>query len=133
MKTLNKTATATFNKCVKLAEQQNGYCIIDNTNNSFMPVVVEIIERDSEEKATKVSIAHYYEQNGDLMADPEMCFAIINGFIVPYFYKTDCNGVWQESVIYDGVSAKKLYPYMQADHSNFANMWFMNIKRQQRI
>ena len=43
-----------------------------------MPVVVEKVGR-LPGYGEIISIAHYEEQNGDLMADPEMEFTIIGG------------------------------------------------------
>ena len=134
MKILNKTATATFNKLVELAKANNGYIKIENTKG-YMPVSVEIIE-DSE-NLVKVSVAHYYEQNGDLMADPEMCFAVRNDklgcMVIPYYYKQDGLGIERESVIFEGSEFKGIRMKMQADHAYFANIWMKNIKAQQKI
>lgn len=134
MKILNKTATATFNKLVELAKANNGHIKIENTKG-YMPVSVEIIE-DSE-NLVKVSVAHYFEQNGDLMADPEMCFAVRNDklgcMVIPYYYKTDRLGIGRESVIFEGSKIKGIYSKMQDDQCYFANMWMKNIKAQQKI
>lgn len=135
MKTLNKQSTATFNKLVELAKANDGHVKIDNTNGFFMPVCVEIIEES--ENLVKVSVAHYYEQNGDLMADPEMCFAVRNDklgcMVIPYYSKQDGLGIERESVVFDGAEFKGIRLKMQADHTSFANMWMKNIKNQQKI
>lgn len=135
MKILNKTATITFNKLVELAKANDGHIKIDNTKGFFMPVVVEVIEES--ENLVKVSIAHYYEQNGDLMADPEMCFALRNDklgcMVMPYYCKQDGLGIERESIIFDGETFKGIRLKMQADHTAFANMWMRNIKSQQKI
>src|SRR4051812_3886346 len=44
----------------------------------FMPLVVEAAGTGPR-GGTLVSVAHYYEQNGDLMADPEVLFEILGG------------------------------------------------------
>ena len=49
-----------------------------NNNPAYMPVVVEKVGR-LPGYGEIISIAHYEEQNGDLMADPEMEFTIIGG------------------------------------------------------
>lgn len=135
MKILNKQSTATFNNLVELAKANEGHIKIDNTKGFFMPVCVELIEES--ENLIKVSVAHYYEQNGDLMADPEMCFAVKNDklgcMVIPYYYKQDGLGIERESVKMENGEFKGYYPKMQADQTAFANMWMKNIKDQQKI
>ena len=43
---------------------------IDNTGGAFMPVHVECISETAH--GVMYSVAHYYEAQGDLVADPEM-------------------------------------------------------------
>ena len=48
------------------------------------------------------SIACYGEQNGDLMADPEVVFLIpISGIFIPYYYKNDYLGVEQVAIKFE--------------------------------
>lgn len=135
MKILNKTATSTFNRLVEMAKANEGHIKIDNAKGDFMPVCVEIIEETN--SLVKVSVAHYYEQNGDLMADPEMCFAVRNDslgtIVIPYYYKQDGLGIERESIVFDGDKFKGFYQRIQADQASFANMWMKNIKLQQKI
>lgn len=134
MKILNKQSTAIFAKLLKMAKENEGHIKIENTK-SYMPVCVEVIEEV--EGLVKVSIAHYYEQNGDLMADPEMCFAVIsstdNMTVVPYSYRSSGLGFGRESVIFEGSKVTGVNLSMQSDQSYFANIWMKNIKAQQKI
>jgi len=112
---------------------EEGYIKIDNTGGSFMPVSVEqIFENDN---YRIFSVAHYYEQNGDLMADPEMCFINLKavGSYLPSYFKQDSIGMEQDSIIIENGVIKGYSPKMQADHVAFANMWFSNIKNQQNL
>ena len=131
MKALNATATKTLNKMVSMLE--DGYIKIDNSDGSFMPVSVEQIFEN--EKFRIFSVAHYFEQNGDLMADPEMCFINIKavGSFLPSYFKQDNIGMEQESIIIENDVIKGYRAKMQADHSSFANMWLRNIKNQQNF
>jgi hypothetical protein len=131
MKALNATATETMNKMVSMLE--DGYIKIDNTDDSFMPVSVEqIFEND---KFKQISIAHYYEQNGDLLADPEMIliFEKASGLFIPSYFKQDNLGVEQESVIMNLGKIVGVRTKMQVDHAIFANLWLRNIKQQQNL
>jgi len=131
MKALNAKATATLKKMVALME--NGYVKIDNTNGSFMPVSVEQIFEN--EKFKQISIAHYYEQNGDLMADPEMVLIYSKTLDVffPSYFKQDSIGMEEDSIIMENGEIKGYYAKKQADHTSFANMWLKNIKLQQKL
>jgi len=132
MKTLNATATATLNKMVSM--MCDGYVKIDNSKCSYMPVSVEAIENNP--KYMVISVAHYFEQNGDLMADPEMCFVYVKalGSYMPSYFKQDgILGVEQESVLFENGIIKGIRTKMQADHASFANMWLRNIKNQQNL
>lgn len=131
MKKLNKKSTQTMNKMVEMLE--DGYVKIDNCNSAFMPVSVEqIFDND---RYRILSVAHYYEQNGDLMADPEMCFIYSKtlGLYFPSYYKQDWQGLEQESVLMEGDEIKGYRAKMQADHTEFANMWLGNIRNQQNL
>ncbi len=58
----------------------------------YMDVVVEYIDQCN--LGAMFSIAHYYEQNGDLMRDPEMCFIQGgDGEYCPYYYRQDGLGI----------------------------------------
>ena len=132
MKTLSKTAAATLNKI--LSKLENDYIKIDNTEGLFMPVSVEIIFEN--EKYLQISIAHYFEQNGDLMADPEMIFISVksNGSFIPCYYKQD--GILlseEESVKFENGEIKAYREAMQESHCHFANIWMKNIKHQQNL
>ena len=131
MTKLNKKSAETLNKMVSILE--DGYIKIDNTNGSFMPVSVEQIFEN--EKFKQISIAHYYEQNGDLMADPEMIIILekASGLFIPSYFKQDNLGVEQESVIMNLGEIVGVRTKMQVDHAIFANIWLKNIKQQQNL
>ena len=75
-----------------------------------------------------ISIAHYGEQSGDLMADPEMEFTIIGGDYYPISFRNDylCkhNSIFED----DGINLP-----LQHDLTTFANQWMRNIAEQQNI
>lgn len=105
---------------------------IDNTDEAYMPVYIEIIDRSETYK--HISLAHYGEQNGDMMRDPEMLFALHKETrqFIPYYYRNDYMGVEQYSVKWtdEGILLNRR---LQADHTTFANQWLRNIAAQQGI
>ena len=131
MKQLNLESTKTMNKLVGLI--QDGYVKIDNTDGAFMSVHVEVIHED--EKSKIISLAHYFLQNGDLLADPEMCFLFskTESDYFPIYYKQDTMGVEEESVELEDGEITRLNIVLQQEHTRFANMWLRNIKYQQRL
>ena len=80
MKSLNTRATLIIQKLYEAMYSEpymieEGYAKIKNSE-CYMPVVVELVG-DIKGYGKVISIAHYGEQNGDLMADPEMTFTIV--------------------------------------------------------
>ena len=127
MKTLDKRASAILRALLALQTSK-----IDNTDEAYMPVYIEIINRS--ETYNHISLAHYGEQNGDMMRDPEMLFALHKETqqFIPYYYRNDYCGIEQNSVRWseDGIA---LNPRLQAEHTTFANQWLRNIAAQQGI
>ena len=127
MKTLDKRASAILRALLALQTSK-----IDNTDEAYMPVYIEIIDRS--EAYNHISLAHYGEQNGDMMRDPEMLFALHNETrqFIPYYYRNDYCGIEENSVRWseDGIA---LNPRLQASHTTFANQWLRNIAAQQGI
>lgn len=131
MKALNKKSSEILKKIVSKLE--NGYVKIDNTNGAFMPVSVEIIFEN--EKYKQISIAHYYEQEGDLLADPEMVFIYskaLDVFYASYFLQSNLD-IEEDSIIMERGEIKGYRARMQKYHNEFANLWLRNIKRQQNL
>lgn len=132
MKTLNATSTKTLNKMVSM--MKNGYVKINNADGDFMAVSVE--ELFSNDRIKVISLAHYYEQNGDQMADPEMCFIyFIEAKVYAAFtfkqdgiFCTEQSSILLEKGIIRGVRLKE-----QSEHNKFANFWLKNIKLQQNL
>ena len=75
-----------------------------------------------------INIAHYGEQSGDLMADPEMEFIIIGGDYYPISFRNDYPGKHTSVFEDDGINLP-----LQYDLTTFANQWMQNIAEQQNI
>ena len=71
MKTLDRRAAEIFRSMLALQITK-----IDNSDGTYMPVHIELIGRI--DKYDFFSLAHYGQQNGDAMRDPEMLFALHN-------------------------------------------------------
>jgi len=135
MKKLNKKSAEVFNKILKLLGTQEALKI-DN-NPSFMYLCIDRLMTDVEilkgVKFDVYSLAHYYEQNGDLVCDPDMEFAVCKSdpmFIYPMSFQNSI-ACRQSIVEVDGVW--KVNVREQADEAVFANLWLENIKHQQGL
>lgn len=128
MKAVNKAGQKTLKKLAEMAAVNGGYVKINN-RPGFMPVVVEHI-------GTRVlSVAHYYKQCGDLMADPEMTFWLgPDDNYYPASFKQDNLGVYKESLFFgDNGKPASFRIQEQADQAVFAGRWMSNIRSQQGL
>jgi hypothetical protein len=109
----------------------------------FMDLVIQRVQPSITTlwgKGTMFSFAHYYEQEGDLMCDPEMVFIVVDNRsvktdyqlvgIYPQMYQLDSIGFYQESISIDNNTATHYYKQTLAQLCEFANMWLQNIKDQ---
>jgi hypothetical protein len=106
-------------------------------NPPYMALFLEGIGRGPRGFAA-ISVAHYGEQNGDPMRDPEMCFEIefAEGKVValhPYLFQNDYTGVRQRAVWQEDSCAGNhvvIQPDVLREHQAFARMWDRNLKAQ---
>jgi hypothetical protein len=139
MKSINLKACEVMDKLTEGLNGIGAHKKINNSNGAFMAVSVEIIDNvPSTGNGNMISVAHYYEQNGDLMRDPEMIFWVgkdhtgQTGYYPVYFLQ-DNVGVEQYSAIFENGKYVGIREKMQKDHASFANLWMKNIKAQQGL
>ena len=70
LKPASTSAAKVLDKLVEGLNEPGQSRKIDNTGGAFMAVHVECVGRN--EHGLLYSVAHYYVQNGDLIAEPEM-------------------------------------------------------------
>lgn len=141
MKTLNKTASHIL---CRLIDAMNGKSHLKIENEPFMPLTIERIGEAINTlygPGLPYSLCHYYEQNGDLMQDPEMCFVVIDKregkseseppiVAIPYMFQQANIGIYQESMSIEYGNLIMTDSRQQADHTYFANGWLANIRAQ---
>jgi len=71
-----------------------------------MALVIEGMDESGPLGLPAISVAHYGEQNGDLLRDPEICFELGTGggaHLNPFYYRNDYVGVeqWSRNVVRD--------------------------------
>lgn len=138
--TLSSQAVKFFRQLTAGLDDANLSKKIDNNpeGSGIMPVSVEFLGKVSADGRTysKYSITHYYEQEGDLMADPDVTFLAVDG----------CDAIYPASFRQDGgLACDRTYAWVDdqgrlmvnetrmADLACFCTKWFRNIKSQQKL
>ena len=132
MRPINKKAQAMMDRLTAGIDRENIHTRIDNNkpDSAIMAVVVEWV---GDCKLGDIySIAHYYEQNGDLVADPEMTFLKAEtGRYFPLSFSMPGMGIYREGIIWEDGEPSKIDVREQRDEAIFAGTWMQNIKWQQ--
>jgi hypothetical protein len=122
---------------LRILERAGGYrpaLYLKIENPPYMALVIEATPEQGPLNLPSISVAHYGEQNGDLMRDPEMCFELSNPplcglALSAWYYRNDYMGVEQYSRYRDGESYVFL-PGLYEEHQHFARQWDNNIRAQ---
>ncbi len=120
---------------LRILEQAGGWnhgLCLKIENPPYMTLVIEATDDSGPRGLPCVSVAHYGEQNGDLMRDPEMCFELgmADGpTLKAFYYRNDYVGVEQWS----RMMASGAYVYilsLHQQHERFAKVWDNNLRLQ---
>jgi hypothetical protein len=103
-------------------------------NPPFMRLVIEVIGGPYPNGAYEVSVAHYAEQNGDAMRDPEITFLVVpaeHATWTPLTFENSYLGCYQvvASVTPAGLIEAR-DPALMRDLRDFATQWDRNLKQQ---
>jgi hypothetical protein len=101
-------------------------------NAPYMALVIEATDESGPSGLPAISVAHYGEQNGDLMRDPEMCFEL--GFaeaphLEPFYFRNDYLGIEQWSRTIERGHYVHLSG-LHEQHKQFARQWDNNLRLQ---
>jgi len=135
MKALSKRAEAVFRAA--MAECSiSGSCKLNLRPGTFMALCVERIGEVNYGGAVLPlwSFAHYGEQNGDLMRDPDVVMMDSGAAgLYPMSFRNDYLGVDNESLVYEDGKASGCRLKMQASITSFCATWAGNLKDQQGL
>lgn len=98
-------------------------------SGGLMPLVMEYLHYNDYKGRPVYSMAHYGEQNGDLMRDPDLVFSVDweAGTVEPMSFRNDYMGVYQE--VYIERDGKHLYSQrLRVDLDEFLYQWMANIE-----
>ena len=131
MRSLNQFSTRVFCSLVKGLDEVGDSKRIA-TNESFMAVVVECIGQH--QKGRLFSVAHYGEQNGDPMRDPDVTFLLgENGKVHPLTYRNDYVGFDQVAVKLEAEGKLRVKDQLLYVLVDFCNGWMKSINDQQDL
>ncbi len=122
---------------LRILERAGGYrpaLYLKIENPPYMALVIEATPEPGPLNLPSISVAHYGEQNGDLMRDPEMCFELSNPLrlglsLVPYYWRNDYVGIEQYSRSIQG-DQYLFHRALYAEHESFAAQWDRNLRNQ---
>jgi hypothetical protein len=120
---------------LRILERAGGYrpaLYLKIENAPYMALVIEVVPEPGPLGVPALSVAHYGEQNGDLMRDPEMCFELTTPplcslTLSAYYYRNDYMGVEQHSRFRDE-SNYVFMPELYEQHRKFAELWDRNLR-----
>ena len=106
-------------------------------NEPWMRLAIEVLPDTGPDGHAVVSVAHYGEQNGDPMRDPEMLFEFVEGDgateLWPFYFRNDYVGVEQWSRYRDESGILVCLPQRTRVFDAFAKMWDENLRQQRFV
>lgn len=122
---------------LRILERAGGYrpaLYLKIENPPYMALVIEAVPGLGPLGCPALYVAHYGEQNGDLMRDPERCFEwsrppLCGPELVPYYWRNDWMGIEQYSRYLDGANYV-FVPPLYDEHRKFAALWDRNLRDQ---
>ena len=93
----------------------------------FMDLVIEVLPPDPETGSVVLSLAHYFEQNGDLCQDPEMTVRVFShGMVEALTFQQAIPPVYSEVYPEPGKVATRVKRQL----NTFLNQWLRNLLAQ---
>ncbi len=98
----------------------------------FMDLVIEVLLQCPETGAQVLSLAHYFEQNGDLCSDPEMTVRVFapregrRGMVEALTFEQAIPPIYREVYPEPG----KVAPRLKRDLNSFLSLWLRSLKAQ---
>jgi hypothetical protein len=97
----------------------------------FMPLSLETIG-PGPRGGFLLSIMHSFEQNGDLMRDPDLVVEVVPqmGWWLPVSYRQDSLAIYQEAVVVDDEERLIVHRRLVRDLQQFMAVWNKNLREQ---
>lgn len=145
--TLNSEASTVMAKiiaCIPTGPNSHNFVKIDNSGGGYMPLCVErgvldiddILELLPYKEKFSLALAHYGEQMGDLMRDPEVVFACYKTekgwHYAPITFENSYLAVYERDVFVKD-KGLRIKERSQRELCEFCDQWLMNIADQQEL
>ena len=110
---INQDGSLKFNEYLKLKSR------------NFMDLNIDHLSHKDDGGRIVISIAHNYNQNGDVMADPDMEIRIVPSMnmVEALTFQQDSMGIYQQVYLEDG----RFNPTVKRELNNFLNFWLKNL------
>jgi hypothetical protein len=127
------TLMTTFKTVLGILQKAGGWrpsLYLKIENPPYMALVIEAVDESGPSGLPSISVAHYGEQNGDLMRDPEMCLELVNAEeLNPFYWRNDYVAIeqWSRNIV------RGQYVCLTALHEQhvlFAETWDNNLRLQ---
>ena len=140
MKALNEKSSKVLRKLIDCMNDPNfaktlgSYAKIGKPDSCYMPVSVEKLAHIPTFDE-HIVVSHTYEEQGDLMRDPEMEFVSKDGMFYPITYRQDDLGIYQEVLTFSDIDGRPIRykARLMSALSEFANQWMLNINCQHQL
>ena len=130
LKAASKSAAKVLDKLVEGLTEPGQSRKVDNTGGAFMPVHVECVGRT--EHGLLYSVAHYFEAQGDLVADPEMeLLRDETGAWLPVSITMALGG--KRALVLGENGTVRVDEREYRSQLRFLSVWMKNIRAQQRL
>jgi hypothetical protein len=126
----NPPARRVLEKLVEGLDEFGAHKRIDNAKGAYMAVSVERVEETP--YGPIFSVAHYFEQNSDLVPDPDVTFLrAADGDFYPLSYQ-DAR-TYRLAVELGSDGTVRVDRAQQADLAGFVTNWMRNVRQQQGL
>ena len=140
MKALNEKSSKVLRKLIDCMNNPNfaktlgSYAKIGKPDSCYMPVSVEKLAHIPTFDE-HIVVSHTYEEQGDLMRDPEMEFVSKDGMFYPITYRQDDLGIYQQVFTFSDIDGRPIRykARLMSALSEFANQWMLNINCQHQL
>lgn len=138
MKSLNPAAIKVFSKLIEKLKEPGDADKIDKSEGTFMPVGIDFLQRFPNGMET-YAVAHRFEQNGDLVPDPDVEFLVQKRdekvvSVWPLAIDHPPPFVYRRHVeLAEDGKPERLNLRGQADLATFCSVWMKNIQLQQEL
>jgi hypothetical protein len=126
-----------MNTVLQIIREAGGFHLgksISIENEPWMRLSIEVLPESGRTGHPVVSVAHYGEQNSDLMRDPEMLFEVCenNGVteLRPFYFRNDYVGVEQWSRYRNESGDLVCVPRHTREMEAFAKIWDRSLSSQ---